>query len=156
MSKKKDSAKKDKKKDKKRKQEEAVERSNDLCADCPAKCCHTLLIPFKKPRDESEIAYYKWHVQYDTVRIAIRSKRWYLAIKGRCIYLNDADMCTIYERRPDTCRDHNPPNCEHYGEWCDEIIETPEELDYWFEKERECARKRRKKLEKKKRKAAKE
>jgi Fe-S-cluster containining protein len=147
-------AKKDKKKGaKKDKKRKKVDRSNDLCADCPGKCCHKLLIPFKKPKDESEMAYYRWHLQYDTLNVAIRSNRWYLVIDGRCMYLNKKDMCTIYDDRPDTCRDHNPPNCEHYGEWCDILLESPDELDAWFELEAEKRAKKRKKARKEKEKA---
>ncbi len=120
-------------------------RTNALCDDCPAKCCHKLLIPFNKPRTGSDIEYYRWHLQYDTVSIAVRSHRWYLVIEGRCIYLDENDLCTIYDRRPDTCRLHNPPDCEHYGEWCDRLYETPEELQAWYDKEKAKRRRRRKK-----------
>jgi Fe-S-cluster containining protein len=127
------------------------ERTNSLCADCPAKCCHKLLIPFNKPKDDGEIDYYRWHVQYDTVSIAIRSHRWYVVVDGRCMYLDDDNLCTIYDDRPDTCRDHNPPDCEHYGDWYDELIETPEELDAWFEKERKRRARRRRKARRRRR-----
>jgi len=119
---------------------ERVVHGNALCKGCPARCCHTLLIPFKRPRTRSEIDYYKWHVQYDTVRIAIRSHRWYLAVEGRCMYLDEKNLCTIYDRRPEICRKHNPPDCERYGRWYDVIIETPEELESYL-----STRKRRRK-----------
>ena len=112
-----------------RKRGERVVYGNALCKGCPALCCHTLLIPFKRPRTRSEIDYYKWHVQYDTVRIAIRARRWYLVVEGRCIYLDGKNLCTIYDRRPEICRKHNPPDCERYGRWYDVMIETPEELE---------------------------
>ena len=118
-------------------------RSNGLCDACPAKCCHTLLVPFKKPRTRSEIDFYKWHVQYDTVRIAIHLRRWYLVIAGRCIYLSDGDLCSVYDHRPDTCRAHNPPECEHYGDWYQVMINTPEELGAYFEAEQRRRRRRR-------------
>jgi len=126
-----------------RKQRQETVRTHQLCEDCPAKCCHTLLIPFKKPRTRSMIDYYKWHVQYDTVQIAIHLRRWHLVIKGRCIYLNEKNLCSIYDNRPDTCHEHNPPACEHYGGWYDVMIDTPEELEAYFEKEKQQRKKRR-------------
>jgi len=128
-----------------------AERTNDLCADCPGKCCHKLLVPFNKPRTQSDIDYYRWHLQYDTVSIAIRSHRWYMVVEGRCIYLDERDLCTVYEDRPDTCRDHNPPGCEHYGKWYDKRIKRPEQLEAYFEKEKKKRRKKRRKAEAKRR-----
>lgn len=118
-------------------------RTNGLCEGCPAKCCHTLLIPFNKPRNRDDIDHYKWQVQYDTVSIAISSHRWHLAVQGRCIYLDKDNLCTIYERRPEICRRHNPPGCERYAPWYDTLIETPEALEAYFEEQREKRRRKR-------------
>ena len=71
----------------------------------------------------------KWHLQYDNVRVAIRSYRWYIAVKARCMYLDKNNRCKIYEKRPERCRRHMPPDCEKYGEWYDAILSTPEEFE---------------------------
>jgi len=44
-----------------------------------------------------------------TVKVFIRNRRWYALIKGRCIYLDKKNKCTIYEKRSDICRNHMPP-----------------------------------------------
>jgi len=113
------------------------------CNDCPALCCHGLSIPIDKPRTRSDIDVLRWELQYDTVRCYVRSHRWYLYIEGRCIYLDEQNMCTIYARRPDVCRRHGPPDCEKFGPFYDVMIETPEQLDAYLEKERQRTRKRR-------------
>ena len=118
-----------------------------LCHDCPAKCCHDLVIVIDKPKSKSDIEHYKWQLQYDTVRIAITGKKWHTVYEGRCIYLDENNLCTIYDRRPKKCRKHNPPDCEHFGPWYDVLIETPEELAEYLK-----AEKKRKKAKKKKRK----
>ena len=142
-------SKKKKKSKNKRVQDEG--RTNLLCEDCSAECCHKLLVPFKRPRTERDIYYYKWHLQYDTVSIIIRSNRWYLVIEGRCIYLDKNNLCTIYDRRPDTCREHNPSECERYGAWYDVILKTPENLEAYLEKEKKRRRTRRQKAERERR-----
>jgi len=127
-------------------------RTLSLCSDCPAKCCHDLVLVIDKPKTKSDIKHYMWQLQYDTVRIAITGKKWHTVYEGRCIYLDDDNLCTIYERRPKKCRKHNPPDCEHYGKWYDVMIETPEELRDHLKagEERKKAKKAEKKEKRKK------
>lgn len=115
--------------------------NNPLCADCPALCCHGLVIPIDKPRTKADVEELKWHVQYDTVSAFIRSSRWNLMVDGRCQYLDEQNLCTRYEDRPDRCRRHNPPDCERYGPYFDLMLKTPEDVERYFARER--ARKRR-------------
>ena len=104
-------------------------RTKRQCNGCPSACCHDLAIVMTRPRTRDDIDYYKWHLHYDAVSIAIRNRRWHLVVKGRCIYLDAADLCTIYDRRPEKCRRHNPPDCERFGSWHDTLLETPEQLE---------------------------
>jgi Fe-S-cluster containining protein len=99
------------------------------CVDCPALCCHDLAIEIERPRLREDIDELKWQLFYDVVHVAIRRRQWYLVVEGRCIYLDDNDMCTTYEDRPERCRDHNPPDCEKYGYWYDVWMDTPDELE---------------------------
>ena len=105
----------------------------DPCNDCAAKCCHDLVMPIDKPKTDSDVFELKWELQYDTVNVFIRSHRWYRLVKGRCQYLDKHDRCTIYERRPARCREMKPPDCEHFGEFYDTMITSPEELDEYLE-----------------------
>ena len=108
---------------------EVPETTFKACATCGAKCCHDLVMPIDKPRTADDVAELKWELQYDTVRVYIRSHRWYRIIAGRCIYLDRNNRCTIYERRPRRCREIRPPDCEHFDDFYDVMIATPEELD---------------------------
>lgn len=102
------------------------------CGDCPAICCHNLSIIILKPKTKKEIEDLKWHIHYDTVQVYILNNRWHLYIKGKCRYLKRNKLCSIYEKRPSTCRRHNPPNCERFGEFYDTMLSTPEELDNYL------------------------
>jgi len=110
----------------------AREGSQTACADCPALCCHDLAIPIDRPRLREDIDDLKWKLRYDTVHVAIRNRRWYLVVNGRCIYLDENNLCTIYEQRPDTCRNHNPPDCERFGRWYQYWIDSPDGLDEYL------------------------
>jgi Fe-S-cluster containining protein len=148
-------ARKSKKKRRNKDKKSAVEDlKKSGCRGCPALCCRDLCMRILKPETEQDISELRWQVQYDTVRIFITSNRWHLLIAGRCMHLRDDNLCAIYEDRPDKCRRHNPPDCERHGEFWDEMIETPEELDAWFERERKRKAKQRRKAARRRHKAA--
>lgn len=125
------------------------DRSNSLCNGCPAICCTNLAMPVDKPRNAEDREDLKWHLHYDTVRVIVRNRRWYLLVEGKCIYLDGNNLCTIYPKRPDKCRRHNPPSCEYYAGYYDVILNTPEDLERYFEEERITKRSRKKPVRKK-------
>lgn len=112
------------------------------CGDCPALCCHDLSVTILKPTTRKEIDDLKWHLNYDSVGVYIRSRRWHLIIKGRCQYLDGNNLCTIYERRFDTCRKHKPPYCERYDDWYDVLFTNPFELEEYLQAEKKKWRKK--------------
>ena len=99
-----------------------------ICLECPSICCHDLAIEISRPRTKHEIDNYLWYLHFDTVSICIRQRKWHLAIKGRCIYLDDDRLCVIYGKRPLKCKEHTPPVCERYGCWYDVKLDTPDDL----------------------------
>lgn len=58
------------------------------------------------------------------------------------MYLDENERCKIYETRPEKCRVHNPPDCERFGDFWDVMFETPEELDAYFKKKKQAAKRR--------------
>jgi len=93
-------------------------------------------MPINKPRTRFDIDELKWQLHYDTIHVAIRHHRWYLVVRGRCIYLDRNNMCKIYERRSQRCRNHKPPDCERFGLWYETLITTPEELEGYLHETR--------------------
>ena len=116
------------------------------CSNCTALCCQGLTIDITKPRNRAEIDALKWQLNYEPVSVYLLNRRWHLFVEGRCGYLGEDNLCTIYESRYDICRKHNPPDCERYMDWYDKMIETPEQLEAHLEAEK----KRRKRTQKRK------
>lgn len=114
----------------------AATRTEPACEGCPALCCHDLVMPILKPRTHADVEELKWKLQYDAVSVFIANRRWHLQVKARCTYLTKNHLCSIYESRPDRCRDHNPSECERYGSYFDDRISTPEELEAYLFRER--------------------
>jgi len=115
-----------------------------VCTDCHAACCRNLAIIIGRPQNKEELEDLKWQLHFDTVRVYIRSKRWYLLVEGTCRYLGKDNRCTVYEHRPDRCRVYNPPDCEYYGEFYDIMLNTPEELEtYYYRNKKKTGKKKR-------------
>lgn len=114
------------------------------CGTCPAMCCHDLTITISRPRTRDEIEDIKWQLFYETVGVYIRSMRWHLIVKGRCQYLDEKNLCTRYDTRPDICREHMPPDCEKFSDWYDVLFTTPEELEAYLNKSKKKKKKKRK------------
>lgn len=89
-------------------------------------------MPIDKPKTADDVEELKWELQYDTISVFIRSHRWYRMIKGRCMYLDRNNRCKIYDRRPQRCRQMKPPECEHFGEFYQVLLTTPEQLDAYL------------------------
>lgn len=117
--------------------------SKNECSTCPALCCEGLTIDITKPRTKDDVEILMWKLQYEDIGVYILNKRWHLFFSSRCGYLNGDDLCTVYEKRSDICRKHNPPQCERYLDWYDEFFSTPEELRKYFERERRRVKRRR-------------
>ena len=79
------------------------------CEGCPAMCCRGLEESVIRPRTKDEIESVAWQLQFENTNFFIRRSRWYQLTLGACSYLDENNLCTIYERRPDVCCDHMPP-----------------------------------------------
>ena len=118
----------------------------DECRGCPALCCRDLVMPTDRPRTRADVDELKWHIQYDGVSAFVANRRWYIQVRGRCMYLTQENLCSIYANRPQRCRRHNPPDCERHGDYCDVRFDTPEELEAYFAARREACNVRRRAL----------
>jgi len=108
------------------------ESDHKACLKCPAICCKSLAMTIHRPKNKKDLADLKWQLQFDSVRIYIRDRKWYLLVDGKCSYLGADDKCTCYETRPKICRMHNPPHCEFFGRYYDLMLTTPEELEGYY------------------------
>ncbi|MBI5814325.1 MAG: YkgJ family cysteine cluster protein [Nitrospinae bacterium] len=112
------------------------EKEKATCEGCPALCCYGVEHSIPPPRTKTEEDDLVWQLHFTNTRFFIRSRRWYMIVHGGCRYLNENNRCTIYARRPDVCREHNPPDCEYFFEIFDVMFETPEKLQRYFDNRR--------------------
>ncbi|MDJ0841414.1 MAG: YkgJ family cysteine cluster protein [Acidobacteriota bacterium] len=101
------------------------------CRGCTALCCHNLTLPAPPPATPEALQDLLWRLHFDTVRLCIIDGNWFMIVSGRCTFLGDDNMCTIYETRPEQCRKYNPPFCERYMNPYEVVFHSPQELkDY--------------------------
>lgn len=106
--------------------------SKKECMDCGGFCCENLAMTIGRPENKEEVEDLMWQLHFDTVKVYIHRRRWYLWVKGKCIYLSSKGRCKIYDRKPEKCKKHNPPDCEHFGNFWDILISTPDELKQYL------------------------
>lgn len=115
--------------------------TKEACAACDAFCCRNLAMIIGRPENKKEVEDLKWQLHFDTVKVFIHSYRWYQWVEGKCMYLADSGACKIYKERPDKCKKHNPPDCEHFGKFYDIMISTPDELEAYLHKKKKQRKK---------------
>jgi len=107
----------------------------NVCHDCPAFCCHDLTMHLTKPRTKHEIEKISWYLHFDNIKVFIKNYRWHLIVNSRCRYLSlKKNLCTIYEKRPEVCREHSNEGCEATGKWYDTLLTCPEEFHKYLAK----------------------
>ena len=107
-------------------------RINKCLEECNAICCNDLAVQIYKPVTKTEKEDLRWHLFFEGVKVFIKHRKWHLLVHSRCRYLSGENLCTIYDRRPDRCREHKHPHCELEGKFYDTMIATPEQFDAYF------------------------
>ena len=86
------------------------------CDKCPAKCCRYVAIELDEPEDGDDFEDIKWYVSHENIIVGIDNDGdWLIEFKTNCKHIKD-NKCSIYEKRPQVCRDHELDSCEMNGE----------------------------------------
>lgn len=83
------------------------------CEHCSAYCCKQRGHDFAVLLEEHEVERFDQACLVRDVvpNLGITDSEWCLPYKdGKCVYLGDDDKCTIYESRPERCREFNCVN----------------------------------------------
>jgi hypothetical protein len=142
--------------------ERDAEQAVHDCAACQGKCCRYFALEIDKPTEFSEFDSIRWYLFHEANYVFVEKGSWYLCITTPCRNLDENFRCTIYDRRPLICREHDPSECEFddEAEWdFEKLFRTPEQIEdymrrrfgkHCFEREYEKYEKKRAKKAKKK------
>lgn len=127
------------------------------CDQCTALCCRYYALEIDAPEDRADFDTLRWYLFHGDSWIWVEGGDWYLQVDQPCRHLGPNNECTVYETRPQICRDYGlPENKEHpddplcdyfsMGVRHDHEFRTSEELERYageFLAKREAARARR-------------
>lgn len=110
----------------------------NLCDRCTAICCKYITLEIDKPTTKRNHDDIRWYLLHEGITLLIEKGRWLIKVPTVCAALDEKGRCTIYETRPQTCREYSTENCDYHTEyenWETEYIEveTPEEYDQYLE-----------------------
>lgn len=107
------------------------------CAQCiPAKCCRYFSLEIDRPRTKRDYDDLLWMIAHQKISIYVEKKKWYLMVHTQCEFLDiDTNFCTIYDKRPQMCREHSVDECEWHGPYnFDKHFKSYDELRRWMKK----------------------
>lgn len=102
------------------------------CEGCDAQCCKYVSLEIDTPEDLEDFENIKWYVCHKNVQVYVgEDKKWYLEFSTPCRYLDKNNKCSIYDKRPQICRDYSANDCTFHNKYVElfrfEKIEDVEE-----------------------------
>jgi uncharacterized protein len=105
-----------------------------LCDHCVAKCCRYFALAIDRPKTPADFDLARWYLLHEHVTIFTEGDTWYLLVYTECRHLQPDLRCSIYETRPQICRDYSTADCEYEDDTVyDRYFETPEQLAEYAE-----------------------
>jgi len=117
-----------------------------ICQKCGAKCCRYVALEIDKPKKKSDFQNIRWYVAHSGVWVYVDDGEWHLAFDAVCDHLDENNRCTIYDERPDICRQYSGDTCEGTGDLSHQHeFHTVEEVEEYLKTRKKKKKKRRKK-----------
>lgn len=107
------------------------------CDSCGQKCCRYVSIEMDMPQERADFDAFLWLLAHKNVCVYVDEDVWHVEFKTVCEKLGVDGKCSIYESRPQICRDHGigmgeEDSCEGFSnhqETCDHYFSSLEELE---------------------------
>ena len=104
-----------------------AEVNKQLCHGC-VKCCMHLNHEIDPPESNEDCDYIIWFLLHENISIWVDDENvWYIEFKTPCKELKN-DLCGIYDRRPQVCREYLQDKCLNSNLDEDISFNTPEEF----------------------------
>lgn len=86
------------------------------CDGCNGMCCRYVAIEIDCPEDSEDFENIKWYVSHKNVNVFVNEDdKWYVEFITPCEFLDEKNLCTIYERRPKICKNYDAEECLYYN-----------------------------------------
>jgi len=88
------------------------------CSSCKGNCCRYVVIEIDKPETLEDLDFVKWYVCHKNVNVFVDDdNEWHVEFLTPCEFLGEDNLCQIYEKRPQICRDFSVDECPHHNEY---------------------------------------
>lgn len=84
-----------------------------LCEHCAAACCRYLALPMDKPTAKRDYDDIRWYLMHEGVTVFVEEGDWYVQFQTRCKNVGPDNRCTVYETRPEICREYEANGCDY-------------------------------------------
>ncbi len=97
------------------------------CSRCiGSKCCtYTTEGLGITPRSKSDFDHLLWQISHEGVELYKDEDGWFLLLQGKCEHLKENGACSIYNTRPQICRDYE-------NDWCEYDTPAEKHFDLYF------------------------
>jgi len=113
--------------------------------ECKARCCRYITIKIPAPKVKADFDEISWFLAHRDISVYVESRFWHVEVRNRCKYLTRSNLCSIYENRPDVCRNYDVEACEYPARPKHTLqFDTKEDFDVWWARKRQRERRRRK------------
>ena len=107
------------------------------CQTCKSRCCNYVMIDWDTPTEEADFDNLRWFIAHRDASVHVDEGEWCVEFKMPCEKLAPDGKCTVYDIRPQMCRDYASNmlkdglcgGFQNIYETFDHYFETLEELD---------------------------
>lgn len=86
-----------------------------LCEHCTAACCRYLALPIDTPETHADFDDLRWYLLHEGVSVFVEDGEWFICMQTACRHLLADNRCSIYQTRPNICRNYTAENCDYHS-----------------------------------------
>jgi uncharacterized protein len=104
------------------------------CINCNGVCCKYVAIEIDAPETKKDFEDLKWYVCHKNVQVYVEEDgTWNVEFLTDCEFLDKKNKCTVYEKRPEICREYGQDECPFHNEYVEQhTFKTLEELEKYI------------------------
>jgi len=109
------------------------------CDKCKAECCKYVTVDLATPEDKEDWDEVKWMLLHKNIMVyKDLDNDWQVEFRTPCKHIDPKTFkCSIYDKRPQPCKDHGTDECENNDEeWAEVILLKPEDVDEYLKKKK--------------------
>lgn len=110
--------------------------SDKTCEKCNGKCCKYVAIEIDTPETKEDFENIRWYVAHKNIQVYVdEDDKWHIEFSTPCEFLGEDNICQIYDKRPEICREYNQDECLFHNEYEEKhTFRNLEEIDKYIKK----------------------